>query len=116
MTELSQDRCEPCEGGVEPFNRSEAEELLEQVDDWSLVDVPKIERSFSFSDFEQAIEFVNRMAEISEREDHHPNFSVNYNVVDVTIWTHAIDGLSRNDFILAAKLDEVYEELQSPVA
>lgn len=109
MTDLSEQHCEPCEGGVEPMSPARAEEYLEEVGDWSLVDAPKITRSYSFADFVTAIDFVNSVAEVAEDEGHHPNLSIDYNTVDVTIWTHAIDGLSENDFILAAKIDEIAE-------
>lgn len=116
MSELTEVSCEPCEGGVEPMDQSEAEDYLDQVEDWSLEDVLKITRSYTFDDFEQAITFVDRIAGISEREGHHPNLEIDYNTVTVTIWTHAIDGLSKNDFILAAKFDEAARELHEPAA
>lgn len=114
MSELTEASCEPCEGGVEPMDQSEAEGYLKQVENWSLADVLKITRTYTFDDFEGAIDFVNRIAEISEREGHHPNLEIDYNTVTVTIWTHAIDGLSKNDFILAAKFDEAAQELHEP--
>lgn len=116
MEDLTEASCEPCEGGVDPMDLSTAEEYLEELhEDWSLVpgEVPKIERAYGFEDFEQAIAFVNQTASIAENEGHHPNFSVDYDRVTVTIWTHAIDGLSRNDFILAAKLDRAARDLRA---
>ncbi len=110
MTDLSDKTCEPCEGDVQPMSLDKAKGYLEEIDDWELESVstvPKINKSFSFADFVTAIDFVNAIAEISEDEGHHPNIRIDYNSVEVTIWTHAIDGLSENDFILAAKFDGV---------
>ena len=82
----------------------EAEALAEQVDGW-LVEGDRLKKSFTFRDFVAAMSFLNDVARIAEEEGHHPDFSVHWNRVDFTIWTHAIGGLSRNDFILAAKID-----------
>lgn len=115
MADLTGEHCEPCEGGVPPMERSEAEEYLEDLGDWGLKDVPKIQRTYSLEDFQQTMEFVNRIGDIADREGHHPHFTVRYSEVDVTIWTHAVDGLTKNDFILAAKLDEAYKDVRSAV-
>lgn len=109
MSDLTNKQCEPCEGDIDPMSTSEAKNQLEKINEWDLMDVPKINKSYSFSDFVTAIDFVDEIAEISETEGHHPNITINYDTVDVTIWTHAIDGLSDNDFILAAKFDEAAE-------
>jgi len=116
VEDLTEQSCEPCEGGVEPMDEATARDELEKIhDDWSLRagDVPAIERTYAFDDFPRAIDFVNRAADVAEREDHHPNLAIDYNRVTVTLWTHAIDGLSRNDFILAAKLDRAARELRT---
>lgn len=113
MSDLSEQTCEPCEGGVDPMGPDEANSHLENVGDWSLESVPKIRRVFTFEDFVTAIDFVNQVADIAEREAHHPNLEIDYDTVTVTIWTHAIDGLSKNDFILAAKIDEAANELMN---
>lgn len=110
MADLADQHCEPCEGGVDPMGVDEAKEHLRNVRDWALEDVPKIRKTYDFEDFVTAIEFVNRIAEIAEEEAHHPNLEIDYNAVTVTIWTHAIDGLSKNDFILAAKFDEAAKQ------
>lgn len=88
-------------------------ELIPQVPGWSVVD-GKLHRRFRFPDFATAIRFVDRMAAIAESEQHHPNFCVDYDRVEVRIWTHAIGGLSENDFILAAKLDATLDERGLP--
>ena len=102
--DLRAKRCVPCEGGVPALGPHEVESLLALVHGWELRD-GKLVRTFKFGDFREAMHFVDRMAEVAEAEGHHPDFCVHYSRVDVTIWTHAIDGLSENDFILAAKID-----------
>ncbi len=107
--DLTQKKCVPCEGGVPKFTLPQAESLLKEVKGWELRG-EKIHKTFLFKGFKKAIAFVNRMAEIAESEGHHPNFCVNFREVEVTIWTHAVNGLSENDFILAAKLDAAESE------
>lgn len=105
--ELAKLHCVPCEGGVP---RLEAEEIwrnLQQVPGWELAG-NKILKRFEFRDFVGAMKFVNAMAEIAEQQGHHPDFSVQYNRVEVTVWTHAIGGLSLNDFVLAAKINDAH--------
>lgn len=109
MSELARKQCIPCEAGVAPLSRSEAERLLAQLRGWDLADEKRIHKTFKFRDFRGAMAFINRMAEVAEAEGHHPDFCVHYRLVNVTIWTHAIGGLSENDFILAAKIDQVVE-------
>jgi len=100
---LHEKHCAPCSGDTPKLTASEIEELLVRVVGWTLAD-ERLSRSFLFSDFAHAIEFVNAMAAVAESEAHHPDFCVHWNRVDVTIWTHAIGGLSENDFILAARI------------
>ncbi len=104
--DLRQKRCIPCEGGTPKLGPDEQSRLLPQVPGWK-AERDKLLRRFDFKDFREAMGFVNRMAEVAESEQHHPDFSVHYNQVDVTLWTHKIGGLSENDFILAAKLSDV---------
>ncbi|MDH5543709.1 MAG: 4a-hydroxytetrahydrobiopterin dehydratase [Nitrospinota bacterium] len=105
---LTDKKCVPCEGGIPPKTESEAKELLKQLDGWILKD-GKIEKSFGFKDFYETIEFVNGVAWICNREGHHPDLEVSYNKCRVVFWTHAIGGLSENDFICAAKVDRLFE-------
>lgn len=108
MTELKDKKCVPCEGGVEPLKETDVRKLLGQVDpDWQFVDGIKIERTFSFTDYPDVIRFANRVAEIAESEGHHPVMTLYFSKVKVELWTHAIFGLSENDFILAAKIDSI---------
>ena len=104
MSDLAQKRCVACEGGVPPLGKAEVERLLKQVSGWSLSG-KWITKEFKFKNFVAAMEFVNRVAALAEEEGHHPDIHIHYNVVRFDIWTHAIDGLSENDFILAAKFD-----------
>ena len=104
--DLANKHCVPCEGGVPKLTPARVQELLRELDGWQARD-DKLHKRFTFGDFKAAIGFINRMAEVAEQEGHHPDFAVHYREVDVTIWTHAIGGLSENDFILAAKLDRV---------
>ena len=104
MEDLRTRRCVPCEGGVPKLGTEEIAKLAPQVPAWS-VDGERLRRKFVFRNFVEAMRFVNRMADVAEAEGHHPDFSVHYREVEVSIWTHAIGGLSENDFILAAKID-----------
>ena len=104
MEDLRARRCVPCEGGVPKLGTGEIAKLAPQVPAWS-VDGERLRRKFVFRNFVEAMRFVNRMADVAEAEGHHPDFSVHYREVEVSIWTHAIGGLSENDFILAAKID-----------
>lgn len=103
---LAAQHCRPCEGGVPRLGAGEAGALHREIPAWTLGDT-RLRRHFSFADFRAAMRFVDRMAEVAEAEGHHPDFSVHYREVDVEIWTHAIGGLSENDFILAAKINEL---------
>jgi 4a-hydroxytetrahydrobiopterin dehydratase len=99
-------RCVPCEGGVPKMAPATVDEGLRSLDGWDAREErTRIHKHYRFKDFVQAIRFVNALAEVAEAEGHHPDFSVHYSTVDVTLWTHAIGGLSENDFIVAAKLD-----------
>jgi 4a-hydroxytetrahydrobiopterin dehydratase len=107
--DLTQQKCVACEGNnVIPFNHSEAEVLIKQVPGWLLSsDAKTINKHYEFKNFAQALEFVNKVGALAESEGHHPNIHmVDYKFVNIDLSTHAIDGLSQNDFILAAKIDE----------
>ena len=107
---LKEKRCVPCEGGTPPLDQAETEKLLGQVSGWSTLSEagqPRLRKRFEFVDFLAAMAFVDKMAAVAEEEQHHPDFCVHYSRVDVTLWTHAVGGLSENDFILAAKIDAI---------
>jgi len=105
--DLTEQKCVACEGNVTPFNKIEAGVLLEQVPGWVLSeDGKKISKHYEFENFAEAREFVDEVADIAEREGHHPDIHlVNYKYVNIDLSTHAIGGLSQNDFIIAAKID-----------
>lgn len=107
MNDLISKKCVPCEGGVPAMPRDEAEQYLDKVKNWTLNDgmVSMISREFEFKNFVEAMAFVNKVADLAESEGHHPNIHVFYNKVRFELTTHAIRGLSENDFILAAKID-----------
>ena len=109
MTNLAERRCVPCEGGVAPLSRAAAEEVLQRLDEnWQLaVDAKSIQREFRFRDFLRTMSFVNALAHIANIEDHHPDLELGYDYCRVRFTTHAIHGLSENDFICAAKIDEL---------
>ena len=103
---LASKKCLPCEAGAPPLTEKKANELLKEIIGWGIKDW-HLNKKFNFGDFLEAMKFVNSVAETAEHEGHHPDFCVHYSKVEVKIWTHAINGLSENDFILAAKIDEV---------
>jgi 4a-hydroxytetrahydrobiopterin dehydratase len=107
MTELAARKCRPCEGGIAPLTREAAAELLAQISPaWALsADARAIRREFRFRDFYRTMSFVNALAHIANIEDHHPDLEVGYNYCHVLYTTHAIGGLSDNDFVCAAKVD-----------
>ena len=106
MTDLTAKRCVPCEGGVAPMNSDESGNMLGRLNDWQLDESGKeISRSFEFKNYYETMAFVNALAWIAHREDHHPDLEVGYKRVRVRFSTHSIGGLSENDFICAAKID-----------
>tara|TARA_B100000035_G_C20931038_1_gene523042 strand:+ start:650 stop:994 length:345 start_codon:yes stop_codon:yes gene_type:complete len=112
MSDLSKKKCIPCEGGVIPFDISEIQKYQKKVDGWSIIknskDIYFLEKSFKFEDFKKSQDFVNRVGEISEIEGHHPEIYFGWGYAKINITTHAIEGLSENDFILASKIDEIF--------
>src|SRR3990172_1256975 len=111
MQDLAKKHCVPSEDGVDPYTKEQAQDYLKATPDWEILDETpmKIQRKFVFKDFKQAIEFVNKVAEITNSEDHHPDINLhNYKKVDITLYTHAIGGLSENDYIMAAKISQMF--------
>lgn len=107
MSELSAKHCVPCEGGVQPLSRAQAQNLMRQLKpDWQLAeDAKSIRTELKFRNFFHTMSFVNAVAHIANAEDHHPDLEVGYGYCRVKYHTHAIGGLSENDFICAAKID-----------
>lgn len=105
MADLARRRCVPCRGGVSPLKDEAIRDLLAQLRGWSVVD-SRLTKTYAFQDFADALAFVNRVGAIAEREGHHPEVYLAWGKVKLEIWTHKVNGLTENDFILAAKADE----------
>ena len=111
MCDLLNKKCVPCEGGILPFDISEIHKYQKKVDGW---DVKKkndniyfLEKNFVFKNFVNSQNFINKIGELSEKENHHPEITFGWGYAKIAITTHAIEGLSENDFILAAKIDQI---------
>jgi 4a-hydroxytetrahydrobiopterin dehydratase len=112
MTDLAHKRCVPCEGGARPATADEIRTLQEQVPDWRVVErdgVKRLERTYTFDDFAQALALTDRIGAAAEEEGHHPVLVTEWGKLTVTWWTHAIGGLHENDFVMAAKSDRLYD-------
>lgn len=117
MTELTEIKCGPCEGGVDTLTAEEAWDLQQSTPNWAVsmiwengLPLSCLKRSFKFDDFAQALELVNKIGKIAEEEGHHPDIEFGWGYVRVVLLTHAIGGLSKNDFIVAAKIDQIIKE------
>ena len=108
MNELVKKRCKPCEGGTVPYDAAQTGEMLAQLKGW-IVEDGKLVKLYPFRNYHETMAFVNALAWISHREDHHPDLQVGYNKCRVEYSTHAIGGLSENDFICAAKADALFQ-------
>lgn len=104
---LAEKNCVPCRGGVPPLKGRELAELEKQVEGWTVVEEHHLRKTFKFPDFRRALEFVNRVGELAEQQGHHPDIFLAWGKVGITLWTHAVDGLTESDFILAAKIDRL---------
>ena len=111
MNDLLNKKCAPCEGGVLPFDISEIHKYQKKVDGWDIISDKKkiffLNKKFSFENFSKSQKFINEVCRISEEEDHHPDIIFGWGYAEIKITTHAIEGLSENDFILAAKIDQI---------
>jgi len=111
MSELSQLKCVACRGGDPQLTESEIAELLPRVAEWQIIEVDgikRLQRVFKLKNYAQALELTNKIAAIAEEEDHHPLIILEWGRVTVQWWTHVVKGLHKNDFIMAAKTDEIY--------
>ena len=105
---LLENKCVYCLGDVEPLRGKAIEKLLEYLSqDWAVINEHHLEKAYKFKDFAQALEFVNKIGRLAESQGHHPDIHLSWGKVKLTIWTHKINGLHKNDFILAAKADEL---------
>ena len=111
MNDLLNKKCAPCEGGILPFDISEIHKYQKKVDGWDILKNEKeiffLTKKFSFKNFKDSQKFINKVGEISESEGHHPDILFGWGYAEIKITTHAIEGLSENDFILAAKIDQL---------
>src|SRR5580658_8405440 len=108
MSDLAQKECVPCKGGIPPLAGHDLARLAQQVNaGWRVVNEHHLERDFKFQDFRQALQFTNRVGELAEAQNHHPNIYLAWGKVKLTLWTHKIDGLTESDFVFAAKVDQL---------
>lgn len=108
MSELAKKNCVPCDEKTGKLESQDAKHLVEELDRWKIVEDRHIEKTLQFKDFASALAFVNKVGEIAEQENHHPDISLfSWNKVKFTLFTHSMGGLTENDFILAAKIDEI---------
>jgi 4a-hydroxytetrahydrobiopterin dehydratase len=110
MSSLADKTCVPCRGGVPPLKGKELDEIYHQVPEhahWNVVNEHHIVREHKFPDFKSALDFVNRVGAVAEEQGHHPDILLSWGKVEITTWTHAVNGLTESDFILAAKIDRL---------
>ena len=110
MADLADKKCVPCRGGVPPLKGAELNALQKQVPGWEVMNGHHLKKAFTFPDFQTALDFVNRVGAVAEEQGHHPDIFLAWGKVEITIWTHKIDGLTESDFILAAKIDRLKRE------
>jgi len=109
LTTLAQKKCVPCRGGVPPLTPERIRPLQSQLKGWEVIEHHHLRKQFKLADFRSALDLVNRIGEIAEREDHHPDICFGWGKAEITIWTHKINGLTESDFILAAKIDSLQQ-------
>jgi 4a-hydroxytetrahydrobiopterin dehydratase len=107
MAELAERQCVPCRGGVPPLAGEEIEKLLAQLEGWQVTNEHHLLKIYRSRDFRESLQFVNRIGELAEAQGHHPDICFGWGKVEVTIWTHKINGLTESDFVLAAKIDKL---------
>jgi 4a-hydroxytetrahydrobiopterin dehydratase len=108
MSELASKTCVPCRGGVPPLKGQELADIHKRIPQWAhwkIVHEHHITRTFTFPDFKEALEFVNRVGDVAEAQGHHPDILLTWGKVEITLWTHKVDGLTESDLIMAAKID-----------
>lgn len=106
MSDLAHKKCIPCSGGVPKLTADQIAPLIDQIDaQWQVIDDHHLSRDYTFKNFAEALEFTNQVGALAEEEGHHPDIYLAWGKVNITMWTHKIDGLSESDFILAAKID-----------
>ena len=107
MSDLAKKTCIPCKGGVPPLKGTKLDDLLEKLkNNWKIIKEHHLEKEYSFKNFKEALDFIVKVGELAENQDHHPDIFLAWGKVKLTIWTHKIDGLTESDFIFAAKADQ----------
>jgi 4a-hydroxytetrahydrobiopterin dehydratase len=111
MEKLSNQKCVACQGGIPPMNEAEIarymKQLEEEASDWEVLQNRYLKKTWKFEDFKTALEFVNKIGALAEEQGHHPNINFGWGFVEITLWTHKINGLHESDFVLAAKIERV---------
>jgi 4a-hydroxytetrahydrobiopterin dehydratase len=110
MSSLADKTCVPCKGGIPPLKGNELDQLHHQLPNfahWNVVDEHHLVRAYKFPDFKSALDFVNRVGAIAEEQGHHPDILLAWGKVEITLWTHKVNGLTESDFILAAKIEQL---------
>ena len=118
MTSLNQEKCEACRRDSPSVTDEEVAQLKPELPDWEMInedDIPKLDRVFKFKDFQQALDFTNQLGNLAEDQGHHPRLITEWGRVQVTWWTHKIRNLHRNDFVMAAKTDYIFQNFESVV-
>lgn len=118
LEQLTQAKCIPCHRGDPPLTQVEIDSLKSHLPPWEVIEmegVLRLQRVYKFKNFTQALDFTNRVGAIAEEQDHHPALLTEWGKVTVTWWTHAVGGLHRNDFIMAAKTDQLYQDMQTEI-
>ena len=116
MSDLAKKQCIPCQGGIPPLKPEEYEPLLGELEGWEVIDQHHLKKEYKFENFAQALDMVNRIGIIAEAQNHHPDLYLAWGKVEVTLWTHKIDGLAESDFIFAAKVDVIYRGMMAQLA
>jgi 4a-hydroxytetrahydrobiopterin dehydratase len=107
MSDLASKTCVPCRGGTPPLKGEELHSYSHQLPNWQVIDEHHITRTFTFPDFQKALDFVNRVGPVAEAQGHHPDILLTWGKVGITLWTHKVNGLTESDFIMAAKIDQL---------
>ena len=109
---ISEKKCVPCQGGIPPLNEIEINNFIKELDSaWQVHHLKELRKEFEFQTYQNAISFSNKIAELAEIEGHHPFIHINFKKVVIILFTHKIDGLHENDFILASKCDEIFKKI-----
>ena len=107
MGGLAAKDCVPCRGGVPPLRGNEIQDLLRQLSGWEVVNEHHLRKEYTFRNFRESLDLVNRVGQLAEEQGHHPDICFGWGKAEITIWTHKIDGLTESDFVLAAKIDNL---------